>query len=74
MLDLNPFGKFLIVAGVILVIVGVLFVFSGKIPWLGRLPGDIVIQRKNFTFYFPVVTSIVLSLLLTLILWLINRK
>ncbi|WP_279384257.1 DUF2905 domain-containing protein [Geotalea toluenoxydans] len=47
--------------------------FAGKIPWLGRLPGDIYIKRENFSFYFPLATSILVSLLLSLILWLFRR-
>ena len=72
--DLGPIGKMLIIAGLLLVILGALLVFSGRLPWLGRLPGDIFIKKKDFTFYFPLGTSIVLSLILSLILWLINRK
>lgn len=72
--NMQPLGKYLIVAGLVLIAVGGLLMLSGKLPWLGRLPGDIVIQRKNFTFYFPLATSILLSILLTLILWLIGRK
>ena len=67
-------GKFLILLGLIIVAIGGLLLFSEKIPWIGRLPGDIMIQRRNFTFYFPLVTSIVLSVVLTLIFWLIGRK
>ncbi|MBE0425554.1 MAG: DUF2905 domain-containing protein [Nitrospirae bacterium] len=67
-------GKFLVIFGLIIIIIGGLLVFSGKIPFIGKLPGDIIIQRKNFTFYFPLATSILLSLLLTLILWIIGRK
>jgi hypothetical protein len=67
-------GKFLIILGIIVVALGGLLLLSGKIPWLGRLPGDIVIHKKNFTFYFPLATSILLSLLLTLIFWLLRRR
>jgi len=67
-------GKFLILLGLIIAAMGGLLLFSEKIPWIGRLPGDIMIQRRNFTFYFPLVTSIVLSVVLTLIFWLIGRK
>lgn len=67
-------GKFLIILGIIIVAVGGVLLFSGKIPWLGRLPGDIIIQKRNFTFYFPLATSILLSLILTLFFWLFNRK
>jgi hypothetical protein len=66
-------GKSLIVAGIILIVVGVIFTYRDKIPFLGRLPGDLKIERGNFTFYFPIVTSILLSVLLSLILYWINR-
>jgi uncharacterized protein YybS (DUF2232 family) len=66
-------GKLLIVLGVVLVVAGVLVQFAGRIPWLGRLPGDISIQRENFSFYFPVTTSIVLSVVLSLLFWLFRR-
>ncbi len=71
--DIYYIGKFLILAGIIVIVVGVILLMAGKIPCIGKLPGDIVIQRKNFTFYFPLATSILLSLLLTFILWLIGR-
>lgn len=66
-------GKWLIILGIILIILGLIFVFIDKIPFLGRLPGDIRIERKNFVFYFPITTSILLSLLLTIILNIILR-
>ncbi len=67
-------GKALVIIGVLLALVGGLLMLSGKIPWLGRLPGDIIIQKKNFTFYFPLATSILISILLTLLFWLFGRK
>ena len=67
-------GRFLIITGIIIAAVGGVFLLSGKIPWLGRLPGDIVIQKKNFTFYFPLATSILLSIIITFILWLLGRR
>lgn len=67
-------GKFLVIFGAVIVAIGGLLVLSGKIPWLGRLPGDVIIQKKNFTFYFPLATSILLSLILTFIFWLLRRK
>jgi len=68
------FGRMLIFIGLILLIIGFLLGNIGKIPFLGKLPGDILIQKKNFTFYFPITTCIVLSILLTLILSFICRK
>jgi hypothetical protein len=67
-------GRFLIIIGIVISAVGVILLLSGKIPWLGRLPGDIIIQRKNFSFYFPLATSILLSVILTFIFWLISRR
>jgi hypothetical protein len=67
-------GKFLIISGIIIAVLGGVLMLSGKITWLGKLPGDILIQRKNFTFYFPIVTSIILSIILTLIFWLIGKR
>jgi uncharacterized protein HemY len=55
------------------VLVGVALLLAARLPWLGRLPGDIVIKRENFTFYFPLATSIIISVILTLILWLFRR-
>lgn len=67
-------GKFLIITGIIIAALGGLFLLSGKLPWLGKLPGDIIIQRKNFTFYFPLATSILLSIIITFIFWLLGRR
>ena len=66
-------GKLLLLGGIVLVVVGAFFAFGGRLPFrLGRLPGDIAYQGKNSSFYFPIVTCIVLSVALTLILWVIN--
>ncbi len=70
----ESFGKIILLMGVFLVIFGGLIIVSGKIFNLGRLPGDIFVQRGNFTFYFPIVTSILLSILLTIILNLLFRR
>ncbi len=66
-------GKSLIVFGLIIVAMGVVLTFAGKIPWLGRLPGDIYVKRHNFTFYFPLATSILISVIISLILWLLRK-
>lgn len=66
-------GKILILIGIVLILIGLVIVFAGKMPFLGKLPGDIVIQKKNFTFYFPLATSILLSLLLTFILFIVRK-
>lgn len=67
-------GKSLILIGVIIIIVGTVFLLSSKIHWLGHLPGDITIRKKSFTFYFPLATSILLSIILSLILTFLLRK
>ncbi|HYD40949.1 MAG TPA: DUF2905 domain-containing protein [Anaeromyxobacter sp.] len=69
-------GKVLIVVGVLVAALGVLLVLGDKLPWLrlGRLPGDIAVERGNFRFYFPIVTSIVLSVVVSLVLWLLSRR
>ncbi|RKZ26756.1 DUF2905 domain-containing protein [bacterium] len=67
-------GKLLILTGFILIILGLFLVFSGRIPYLGKLPGDIRVERENFVFYFPLATCILLSILLTLILNLVMRR
>ncbi len=60
-------GKTFILIGILFIIIGIAVVLSGKIPWLGKLPGDIYIKRDNFTFYFPIVTCILISIILTAI-------
>lgn len=67
-------GKMLIVLGGALVVIGVLLVVVGRVPGVGRLPGDIFIQRGHWTFYVPLATSLVLSVVITLVLWLIGRR
>jgi hypothetical protein len=71
---MEQFGKTLIMIGAATMVLGAILLISGKIPWIGRLPGDIIVQKKNFTFYFPIATSILLSLLITLIFWFMGRK
>jgi len=72
--DPSGFGKILLVVGIVIALAGLAFMVGGKIPWLGRLPGDITLKGKNYTFYFPLATSIVVSIILSIILYLINRK
>ena len=73
---LPSLGKLLIMIGVVFVGVGILLLFSDRLSFLriGRLPGDVIYRRGNFTFYFPIVTSILLSLILTLAFWLFGRR
>jgi len=66
-------GKLLIIVGAVLIVLGLLYTYSDKIPLPGKLPGDIVIEKDNVRFYFPLMTSILVSILLSLILYLINR-
>jgi Protein of unknown function (DUF2905) len=70
---MSGIGRALIYAGILLVVIGLFFSLAGKIPWLGRLPGDIYIQRERFTFYFPLTTSILISIIITIVLYLFRR-
>ena len=70
---MNELGKLLVIVGLVLVLAGVLLWSGWGRAWLGRLPGDIHNSRCNFTFYFPLMTCVVVSLVLTLILWLLKR-
>jgi len=74
-MNLNEFhpGKLLVISGGVLIVAGVLITLLGKISGFPRLPGDILIKREGFTFYFPIVTSVVLSILLTLILLVVRK-
>lgn len=69
---LREIGRLLLILGGILISLGLFFIFGGKIPFLGRLPGDIIIHRENFRFYFPLTTCILISLILTIIFWIIK--
>lgn len=66
-------GKMLIVAGLMLAAIGILFLFADKIPYLGRLPGDIYIKTDRLSFYFPITTSIIISIILTIIFSLFKK-
>ena len=67
-------GRTLITAGLVLVVLGLLFTFAGRLPFrLGRLPGDIHIQGKNSTFYFPLATCLLISVLLSIVMWIFRR-
>jgi len=66
-------GKMLIVMGIFLVMIGILMNTGLKIPWIGMFPGDISIQRENFSFYFPFTTCIIISIILTLLFYLFRR-
>lgn len=67
-------GKYLIFTGILIIVIGIIiYCFHNKLNWIGRLPGDIRIEKENFKFYFPLTTMILLSLLLTLIMNIIKR-
>lgn len=68
-----PFGKLLIVIGLFIAGAGILLLLSDKIPWLGRLPGDITVKRDNFTFFFPLATCILISVILSILFWLFRK-
>jgi len=65
-------GKYIVIFGLMLVLVGFLLIFYNKIPYIGKLPGDINLQRDNLYFFFPLATSILISLILTIIFWIIK--
>lgn len=67
-------GKILIIVGIIAIIAGVIIYFGGnKLNFLGRLPGDIRIEKENFRFYFPITTMILLSVVVSVIIWIVKR-
>jgi len=70
---LGDLGKVLIIFGIVIAGIGVLLLVGDKIPWIGRLPGDILIKREKFTFYFPIVTCIIISIILTLLFSLFRK-
>ena len=70
---MSALGKMLIILGAVMIVCGVVLLLAHKIPFIGRLPGDIYVKRENFTFYFPLTTCIIISIVLTLIFWLFRR-
>ena len=73
-MEVSSLGKLLIFLGIVFVLVGIFFLIGNKIPYIGRLPGDIIVKKENFTFYFPITTSLIISILLTLIFYLFRNK
>ena len=67
-------GRTLVVIGLVVVAIGLAIMLAGRVPWLGRLPGDIHVQRENWSFYFPLTTSILVSVVLSLLLYLFGRR
>ncbi len=71
---MSDMGKTFIIFGVILTALGVIFTFGGKLSWFGRLPGDIYIQKKNLTLFFPITTSILISVVVSLLFVLFKKR
>ncbi len=67
-------GKIIIFIGLLLVVIGFVWMVGSKLPFIGKLPGDIAIERKNYSFYFPVTTCIIISIILSFILWFFNKR
>jgi hypothetical protein len=70
---MGEMAKIIIMIGVVLVLIGLVMLFIQKVPFLGKLPGDILIKKGNFTFYFPLATSIIISIIISLILYIISK-
>jgi uncharacterized membrane protein YkgB len=73
MFGLGALGKMLILLGVLIIVIGLLLLVGEKIPWIGRLPGDIIIRKEKFSFYFPISTCILISIILTFFFWIIRK-
>lgn len=71
---MQQIGRYLVAAGLFLAVTGIILMLIGRLPWLGKLPGDIYIERKNFHFYFPLATSLLASLILSFIIWIFSRR
>jgi hypothetical protein len=71
---MGDIGKLLVVLGLVMAAVGVVLMLAGRVPWIGRLPGDIYVQRGKWSFYFPLATSLLLSVVLSLLFWLFGRR
>ncbi|HJX73007.1 MAG TPA: DUF2905 domain-containing protein [Candidatus Deferrimicrobiaceae bacterium] len=70
---MTSLGKILLVSGLLLAGAGLLVLLADRIGWLGKLPGDIIVKRENFTFYFPLATCILISIVLSLLFWLFRK-
>ncbi|MCP4267552.1 MAG: DUF2905 domain-containing protein [Candidatus Brocadiaceae bacterium] len=71
---MHDFGRILILIGLLIVVLGIILIVGNKIPFIGKLPGDIAIERKNYSFYLPVTTCIVISIVFSFVLWLFSRR
>ncbi|MCX6356003.1 MAG: DUF2905 domain-containing protein [Candidatus Aureabacteria bacterium] len=72
--DFQMLGRLLIAAGLLLSLIGGLFLLGDRVSWIGHLPGDVSVQRRHFRFYFPLGTCVLMSFILTLLLWLLRRR
>ncbi len=72
--SLQGFGKFLVIAGIVIIVLGLALWFFDKIPFFGRLPGDITIQRGGFTLFIPITTMLLLSLIITILINILTRR
>jgi hypothetical protein len=72
--DFSSLGKLLLIIGLVIAGLGLAMLLAAKIPWIGKLPGDLIWRGKNITVYFPLMTSLIVSLVLTIVLWFINRR
>jgi hypothetical protein len=70
---MTDMGKWLIGIGLVIATIGAIMTFAGKLPWLGKLPGDIYIKRENFSVYFPLASCILISAIISFILWLLRK-
>lgn len=74
MINMAVFGKILIISGIVLIVVGVIVIVgNNRFGWFGNLPGDIKIEKKNFSFYAPVVTMLIISIVLSLLFWIFGK-
>ena len=73
MFGLGALGKMLILLGVLIIAIGFLLLMGDKIPWVGKLPGDIIVKKEKFTFYFPLTTSILISIILSFLFWIFRK-
>jgi hypothetical protein len=73
MFGFGPLGKMFILLGILMIVLGLFLWLGDKIPWIGRLPGDILVKKENFTFYFPIVTCIIMSIILTILFSLFRK-
>ncbi len=71
--DLHPLGRFLVLCGILIALCGLVLMVAQKIPWLGRFPGDIVIDRERVHVYFPLTSCVLASIVISVVVWLIQR-